>query len=257
MKKTISIILCLIMGVSIFSGISVSAYDVDVDEFVIGGINSGQILDSSDSYYELDITSKTTFSIDFDATYNDEVYSKYLYFKIIKKAYLNDYTIGKDVPYVYNVMAQTSIYNGCKNYWYDGMVTLSKGKYVIILNNDSSYMCNYTLLLKKVTLKLNQKINVKKYKKSISFSKLRRKKLKIRAFTLNGAQGKVTYKLIKSGTSAKIWKYLKINKKGVITVKKWKKAKKGTYSIRIKVTASGNGSYKKGSKTATIKIKIK
>lgn len=75
--------------------------------------------------------------------------------------------------------------------------------------------------------------------------------------TVKKAKGKVTYKLTKKGTNKKIWKYLKISKKGVITVKKWKKAKKGTYKINVSVTADGNNSYKKASKTVTVKIKVK
>ncbi len=100
-------------------------------------------------------------------------------------------------------------------------------------------------------------LTVKAKTKTIKLKKLKKKAQTVKPLTVKNAKGKVTYKLIKKGTSAKIRKYLKISKKGVITVKKWKKAKKGTYSIKITITAAGNKNYKKGSKTATIKIKIK
>lgn len=42
-----------------------------------------------------------------------------------------------------------------------------------------------------------------------------------------------------------------------MTIKK-KGLKKGkTYSVKVQVTASGNSDYKKGTKTATFKIKVK
>ncbi len=100
-------------------------------------------------------------------------------------------------------------------------------------------------------------ISVKAKTKSIKLKKLKKKAQTVKPLTVKKAKGKVTYKLIKKGTAKKIWKYLKISKKGAITVKKWKKAKKGTYKIKVKVTAAGNKSYRKGSKTVTAKIKIK
>ena len=51
-------------------------------------------------------------------------------------------------------------------------------------------------------------------------------------------------------------KYFKVNKKnGKITVKKG--LKKGTYKLKIKVTAAGNANYNAGSKSVTVKIKVK
>ena len=47
-----------------------------------------------------------------------------------------------------------------------------------------------------------------------------------------------------------------INKKGVITIKKGK-YKKGTYKLKVKVTAKGSKNYEEKSITKTIKIKIK
>ena len=69
------------------------------------------------------------------------------------------------------------------------------------------------------------------------------------------AQGKLACK-IKSAPKA-VKKYLKISSKGVITVKKWAKAKKGSYKIKVKVTAKGTSNYKSKSVTKTIKLKVK
>ncbi len=100
-------------------------------------------------------------------------------------------------------------------------------------------------------------LTVKAKAKTIKLKKLKKKNYTIKPLTVKKAKGKVTYKLVKSGTNKKIYKYLKINKKGAITIKKWKKAKKGTYKIKIIITAAGDKTYKKGSKTVTVKIKVK
>ena len=60
----------------------------------------------------------------------------------------------------------------------------------------------------------------------------------------------ITYKKIKGN------KKITINKKtGKITIKK--KTKKGTYKVKIKVKAAGNNQYLAGTKTVTVKIKVK
>ena len=59
----------------------------------------------------------------------------------------------------------------------------------------------------------------------------------------------MTYKK-KSGS-----KNLSISSAGKITVKKGKK--KGTYRMKVIVTAAGNAKYEKGSKTVTVKVKVK
>ncbi len=255
MKKVLSVFMCVVMSLTLLSGLTVSAYETEVDKFSIGSVNSGQVLgDSGEKYYEFSLGSKTSFNVDFDATF-ERITSGSPTIKIIKKSYFSDYTVGKDVPVVYEVGAKTSNYI---NHWYDGVATLNTGNYILIIKNPPyNYTFDYTLLFTKTIIKVPQSIQIKNNNKSISFKKLKKKNLTVKAFTLKNAKGKVSYKLIKKGTSAKIWKYLKISKKGVITVKKWKKAKKGTYSIKITITAAGNKNYKKGSKTATIKIKIK
>ena len=71
-----------------------------------------------------------------------------------------------------------------------------------------------------------------------------------KAFTVKKAAGKVTY--AKKSGNAKIT----ISKAGKITVKKGLKKGK-TYNLKVKVTAAGNDSYKKLTKTVTVKVKVK
>ena len=93
--------------------------------------------------------------------------------------------------------------------------------------------------------------------KNVKAKKLKKKAQTVKAITVKNAQGKVTYKLVKSGISKKIRKLVKINSKGVITIKKWKNAKKGAYKIKVSVTAKGNTNYKAKTITKTVKVKVK
>ena len=78
----------------------------------------------------------------------------------------------------------------------------------------------------------------------------------IQAMAVSNAQGKVTYKLssAKKGKKSKK-KYFTVAKSGKITVKK--KLKKGTYKVKIMVTAAGSSTYKAAVKTVTVSIKVK
>lgn len=89
----------------------------------------------------------------------------------------------------------------------------------------------------------------------IKASKLKKKSLKIKAskaIKITASAGKLSYK--KVGVSPKKKKSsFKVNKKtGKITVKKG--LKKGTYKLKIKVTAAGDKTYASKSKTVTCKI---
>ncbi len=99
-------------------------------------------------------------------------------------------------------------------------------------------------------------IKVTAKEKTVKAKKLKAKKQNVKPFKIKNAQGKVTYKIVKKGTASKLIKKIKINKKGVITLKKGKYAKK-TYKIKIKITAGGNDNYKKKTISKIIKIKIK
>ena len=47
-----------------------------------------------------------------------------------------------------------------------------------------------------------------------------------------------------------------VGKAGKVTVKKGLKAGK-TYKVKVKVTAAGNANYKKATKAATLKVRVK
>ena len=70
-----------------------------------------------------------------------------------------------------------------------------------------------------------------------------------KVFTVSKAQGKVTYKKL-SGP-----KGISISSKGNITVKKG--TKKGTYKLKIAVTATGNENYKAKTQKVTVIVKVK
>lgn len=120
----------------------------------------------------------------------------------------------------------------------------------------------YNNKLTKATIHYNSTVNSAKKKaqpmkvsavtKSVKASKLKKAKVTVKkAITVKKNKGALSYKKV-SGS-----KYLKISSKGVITVKKGKYKKNTTLKIKVKVTAKGNSKYKKGSKTVTVKIKIK
>ncbi len=86
--------------------------------------------------------------------------------------------------------------------------------------------------------------------KTVKAKKVKSSKVKVKnTVTVKSAQGNVTYKKL-SGS-----KHLTISKSGVVTVSKG--TKKGTYKMKVQVTAKGNSSYKKGSRTVTVKVKVK
>ena len=109
----------------------------------------------------------------------------------------------------------------------------------------------------KVTSKKANTIKVTAKTKTVKAKKLKKKAQTVKAITVKNAQGKVSYKLVKSGITKKIQKIVSINSKGVITIKKWKNAKKGTYNIKVSVTAKGNTNYKAKTVTKTVKVKVK
>ena len=86
-------------------------------------------------------------------------------------------------------------------------------------------------------------------KKTVKVAKVKKAKQTVKAITVKGAVGKVTYK--KAGGSAK----LTVGTNGKITVKKG--TKKGTYSVKVKIKAAGDGDTLAATKTVTVKIVVK
>ena len=90
--------------------------------------------------------------------------------------------------------------------------------------------------------------------------KVKAKKIKKKALTVSISNG---VKFVKNAGDPKVYKKKSGNKKivinpttGKITIKK--KLKKGTYKVKVQITAQGNNNYEKsGTKTVTFKIKVK
>ena len=108
---------------------------------------------------------------------------------------------------------------------------------------------------KTVTKKKANPIKVTAKTKTVKLKKVKKTAQKAATFTVKKAQGKLSF-TIKSAKKA-IKKYLTISKKGVLKIKKWKKAKKGTYTIKVTVKANGNANYKAKSVVKTVKVKVK
>lgn len=100
-----------------------------------------------------------------------------------------------------------------------------------------------------VVVKQAAKITVKKTSATIKYKKLKKKSQSFSIGASVNSKGKLTYKKI-SGK-----KQVTINKSGKVTIKK--KTKKGTYKIKVKVSAAAKGNYKAGSRTVTITVKVK
>lgn len=100
--------------------------------------------------------------------------------------------------------------------------------------------------------KLKNTLSVKARKLTVKRSALRRtRSYKVsKVLTVKGAKGKVTYKKLKGSKKITISKT-----SGKVTIKK--KLKKGTYSIKVKVSAKGNDEYKAASRTVTFKVRVK
>lgn len=101
--------------------------------------------------------------------------------------------------------------------------------------------------VKKPAKKANT-ITVRKTNRTVKAKKLRKSKLTLKVFTVKRAKGRVTYKRV-SGS-----KRLKLTKTGKITIKKG--TPKGTYKIKVKLTAKGNARYKPKSVVKTVKISV-
>ena len=116
-------------------------------------------------------------------------------------------------------------------------------------------VCGEVLVAQKTIAKLAKKANTLTVKGKTATVKLKSLKKKNQtvaqknAFTVSKAQGKVTY------AKASGEKKITIAKNGAITVKKG--LKKGTYKVKVKVTAAGNATYKSATKTVTVTIKVK
>ena len=110
--------------------------------------------------------------------------------------------------------------------------------------NATSSSTGSTSAKKAQSLKVTAKV------KKLTASKLKKKARVVKALTVKGAKGTLTYTKL-SGS-----KRLKVAKKtGKVTVKK--NTKKGTYKMKVRVRAAATKAYKAASKTVTVKVKVK
>lgn len=100
---------------------------------------------------------------------------------------------------------------------------------------------------KLVISKSKQKISVSTTTKEISSKKLNKQNV---TFSIK-ADAKTSLKYKKISGNKKI----SVSSDGKVTVKK--SLKKGTYIVKMKLTASENDTYEKTEKTVTIKVKVK
>lgn len=104
-----------------------------------------------------------------------------------------------------------------------------------------------------VVVKKANTLSVKGKTVVVKKSQLKKKSVSVkraRAIAVKKAVGKVSYKKL-SGN-----KKIKINRKSG-KMKVGKGLKKGTYKVKVKVTAAGNSLYKKASKKVVVKIRVK
>ena len=103
------------------------------------------------------------------------------------------------------------------------------------------------------TFKISRAANplmVKKSNKTVKYSTLKKKDVSVKPLKVSNNKGKLTFVKLSGNSKIKV-----DSKTG--SFKLTKGLNKKTYSIKVKVTAAGNSNYKGGSKTVTVKIKVK
>ncbi len=126
-----------------------------------------------------------------------------------------------------------------------GSTTYSSGDISTVSASNTSSSKNSSSKSSGATSSATKKVKFKNISKTIKYSKLKKKAVSYSIIKKSGG-GKVTYKVTKGKK-----KYIKVSKKGKVTLKKG--TKKGTY--KIKITVAKKGKYKKTTKTIKIVVK--
>ena len=152
---------------------------------------------------------------------------------------------------VFNGKAQTGVAAG-KGYAVKGGSAKKAGTYTATVTAKAGYQFaggKTTAKVKYTIAKAANPMKAKAKAKKIAIKVGKSVKAK-KAFKVTKAQGKVVYKKVKGN------KKITVSKSGKVKVKKG--AKKGTYTIKVKVTAKGNANYKaKTVKNVKLKVKVK
>lgn len=111
-------------------------------------------------------------------------------------------------------------------------------------------------------LKMKQPMRASAKSVKVKAKKLKKKSLIVdakKALAVSNAEGRVTCKLTKVGAKRKLLKQAKkkIKMAGDGKIKLKKGLKKGAYTLKVSVTAEGTPLYSSGSKSITVKIKVR
>ena len=109
-----------------------------------------------------------------------------------------------------------------------------------------------TVTVKVAKAKNTLAAKAKKKTVALKYAKLKKKAQAVVNLKVSKAKGKLTYSNVSTKKAAKKFK---VNAKGKLVVPK--KTKKGTYAVKVKVTAAGTASYKAISKTVSFKVRVK
>ena len=235
--------------------------ELPVDGTVTISVNSAEKYYSNDRYYIFDYNSKSfidRFDIewdDYDSNSDTKKYEEQKNFKLSKGSYyiVREYSGNFDAyEDDYNITFSFS----CLKHSYNTIGKVTKAA-TYTATGVKTYTCSVCGQNKNETIaklpKVSNTASIKAKTATVKYSKLRKKNQTVarkNAIVVSKAKGTVTYKKV-SGN-----KKITINKKtGKITLKKG--LKKGTYKLKVKVTASGTSKYKKAVKTVTVKIKVK
>lgn len=130
---------------------------------------------------------------------------------------------------------------------------IANGLYYVKIEKDDGDIFSLDLYRIPKVKKANTAV-IKGGSAKVKRSTLKKKSVTKKVIKVTKKKGTVRYKLVSGNKKSK--KALKVNTKtGKITIKK--RTKKGKYSIRVRVTVSGNDDYKSKTKTVTVKIRVK
>ncbi|MBR3146956.1 MAG: hypothetical protein IKF54_02305 [Eubacterium sp.] len=141
---------------------------------------------------------------------------------------------------------------GKGNYWirYKNNVNAGTAKMIISGKAANNVRCSGALTIEFTISKAKNPVKVSASMKTVKYSALKKAKMITAPLTVNNAAGTVRYSRV-SGS-----KKLTINKKnGKITIKKG--TRKGTYRIKVKITADGDVNHLSASQKVSAAVRVK